>query len=135
MKKTTMNSFGGLTYISISNIPVRETEFGEAIDLDPGTLERLVSIALIENKVPIRGAEFRVMKSAIALSNEAIANQLGINRNTVLKWGKEVEKRLPPPYEMLLRLLVANLLGIKIATTIEDLKAGDKAKKIKLSAA
>jgi len=90
---------------------------------------------LIENKVPIRGAEFRVMKSAIALSNEAIANQLGINRNTVLKWGKEVEKRLPPPYEMLLRLLVANLLGIKIATTIEDLKAGDKAKKIKLSAA
>ena len=60
MKKTTMNNFGGLTYLTISNIPVKETEFGDAIDMEPGELERLVSIALINNKVPIRGVEFRV---------------------------------------------------------------------------
>ena len=130
-----MNNFAGLTYLSIRGIPVKDTEYGEVIDMEQGKLEELVSCALIENKVPIRGAEFRILKSAIGLSNENIAEKLGINRNTVLKWGKEIEKRLPAPYEMLVRLLVANILGIEISATLEDLKASDKVKKIRLDAA
>ncbi len=135
MKTTKIKNFAGLTYLTITNIPVRSTEFGDVIDLKPALLEKLATIALIKNKIPVRGAEFRVMKSALGLSNEAIALKLGISRNTVLKWGKEVETRLPPPYEMLFRLLVAELLGIKLAATLSDLKAGDKAKKIHLEAA
>ena len=49
--------------------------------------------------------------------------------------GKEIEKRLPPPYEMLVRLLVADVLGISIPATIKDLRAGDKTKKILVKAA
>lgn len=135
MKTTTIKNFGGLTYLSVHKVPVRSTEFGDVIDMEQGELEKLVGISLIKNRVPVRGAEFRVMKSALGLSNDAIAGYLGLNRNTVLKWGKEIEKRLPQPYEMLVRLLVADLLDIELEATIDDLKADDKAKKIKLEAA
>lgn len=135
MKTTTMKNFAGLTYVTVSNIPIRGSEFGDVIDIDPRQLERLVAIALIENKIPIRGAEFRLLKSAIAMSNEAIGDKLGVSRNTVLKWGKEIEKRLPPPHEMLVRLLVADILEIDISATIENLKANDKTKRISVKAA
>lgn len=135
MKTTTMKNFAGLTYVTVLNIPVRSSDFGDVIDTDPRELERLVAVALIENKIPITGVEFRLLKSAIGLSNEAIGDKLGISRNTVLKWGKEIEKRLPPPYEMLVRVLVADVLNIKIPATIEELKASDRTKKISVKAA
>jgi DNA-binding transcriptional regulator YiaG len=130
-----IKGFGGLTYLTIKNVPIKETEFGDVIDLASGTLEQKVAVALIDHKIPVRGAEFRVMKSALGISNEAIAQALGISRNTVLKWGKEIEKRLSPPYEMLFRLLVSETLGIGLAASLEDLKAADKAKVILLNAA
>lgn len=135
MKTTTMKNFAGLTYVTVINIPIKGSDLGDVIDAEPRELERLVAIALIENKIPITGAEFRVFKSAIDMSNEEIGEKLGVSRNTVLKWGKEIEKRLPPPYEMLVRLLVADVLGISIPATIENLRAGDKTKKISVKAA
>ena len=69
------------------------------------------------------------------LENEAIAKQPGISRNTVLKWGKETERRLPLPYEMLIGVLVAESLGMELIATIEELKAANKAKAISLKAA
>lgn len=135
MRKTTLKHFAGLTYLTITNVPIKETEFGAVINLKPMFLEKLVTAALIENKVPIRGAEFRVMKSALGLSNEAIAKKLGISRNTVLKWGKQIEIRLPTPYEMLFRVLTAELLKIRLNATLDDLRTEDKAKKIFLEAA
>ena len=135
MKTTTMKNFAGLTYVTVSNIPVKNSDLGEIIDVEPRVLETLVAIALIENKIPITGAEFRLLKSAINLSNEAIGDKLGVSRNTVLKWGKEIEKRLTPPYEMLVRLLVADILGIKISSSFEELRANDKTKKLSVKAA
>ena len=135
MKKTSMKNFGGLTYVTIVNIPIRETDLGDVIDLEPGVLEKRVALSLIQHKVPIRGAEFRIMKSAIGLSNESIANQLGVSRNTVLNWGKEIETRLPLPYEMLVRVLVADSLGIRLLATIKALSAEKKVEKIQVKAA
>lgn len=135
MKKTTIKNFAGLTYLTITNVPLRKTDMGDVIDLASGELEQLVAIALIENKIPVRGIEFRVMKSALGLSNEAIANELGISRNTVLKWGKEPESRLPIAYEMLFRLLVAESLGAEMEPSLAELRAGDKTKQIQIKAA
>jgi len=135
MKTTTMKNFAGLTYVTVTDIPVKKSEFGEVIDVRPRELEELVSTALIEFKIPVRGAEFRVFKSAIGLSNEAIGNKLGVSRNTVLKWGKELDKRLPPPYEMLVRLLVAESLGIELEPSLDELRAKDKPRKISVKAA
>jgi len=135
MKKTTITNFAGLTYVTISNIPLRKTDLGDVIDIAPGDLEVLVAIALIENKIPVRGSEFRLMKSALGLSNEAIANELGISRNTVLKWGKNLEERLPMSYEMLFRLLVAESLGAELEMTMAELRAADKVKRINIKAA
>lgn len=135
MKKTTIKNFAGLTYLTITNVPLRKTDMGDVIDLASGELEQLVAIALIENKIPVRGIEFRVMKSALGLSNEAIANELGISRNTVLKWGKEPENRLPIAYEMLFRLLVAESLGAEMEPSLAELRAGDKTKQIQIKAA
>ena len=135
MKRTSIKNFGGLTYVTVTNIPLKQTEFGDVIDMEPRELEKLVAMALIEHKIPVRGAEFRIMKSAVGLSNESIAKQLGISRNTVLKWGKETARRLPSPYEMLVRVLVAESLGMELVATIAELKAGNKAKAISLKAA
>ena len=135
MKTTTLKNFGGLTYATVTNVPIKQSEFGEIIDFNNKELEVLVSCEILKNKIPIRGAEFRVLKSAISLSNEAISEKLGISRNTVLKWGKDIEKRLPLPYEMLLRILVADILGIKIFISIESLKAKNKATRINIKAA
>ena len=135
MKKTTIKGFSGLTYVTITNVPLKKTEFGEAIDMEPKELEKIVSVALIESRVPIHGSEFRLMKSALGLSNEAIANQLGISRNTVLKWGKNLETRIPIPYEMLFRLLVAEELGADIEATMSNLRAADRIKPIRIKAA
>ena len=130
MKKITLKGFSGLTYITITHVPVKKTDFGEVINMAPKELEVLVSFALIENKIPIHGAEFRVMKSAMGLSNQSIANQLGISRNTVLKWGKNLEKRIPIPYEMLFRLLVAESIGANLEASVANLRAADKTKSI-----
>lgn len=88
--------------------------------MEPRELEKLVVMALIEHKIPVRGAEFRIMKSAVGLSNESIAKQIGISRNTVLKWGKETARRLPPPYEMLVRVLVAESLGMELVRLLQN---------------
>lgn len=135
MKTTTIKGFAGLTYVTVSHVPLRKTELGDVINLAPRELEKLVAIALIEHKIPITGAEFRLLKSAINLSNEAISEKLGVSRNTVLKWGKDLQRRLPLPYEMLVRLLVADLLNIEISPSIDELKAGDRTKKISVTAA
>ncbi len=135
MRSINIKGFSGLSYVTLTNVPVKKTEFGEAISMHPNELERIVSIALIINKTPIHGAEFRLMKSAMGLSNEGIANELGLSRNTVLKWGKALEARLPMSYEMLFRLLVAESLGVKLKAIISDLKANDKVKQIKIKAA
>lgn len=130
-----IKNFSGLTYLTITNVPLKKTDVGDVIDLGAGELEQLVSVALIENKIPIRGVEFRVMKSAIGLSNEAIANELGVSRNTVLKWGKKPEERLPVAYEMLFRILMAETLGVSIDISLSELRGHDKAKHIQIKAA
>ena len=56
--------FGGLTYIIVVNIPVKESEFVDTIDMKPHELEILVAKAIIKNHISIRGAEFRIIKSA-----------------------------------------------------------------------
>lgn len=135
MKTTTIKNFAGLTYVTVKNVPLKSTEFGDVINIEQGGLERLVSCALILNRVPIRGVEFKVMKSALMLSNQFIADKIGINKNTVLKWGKNVEGRLPVAYEMLFRILVAEMLDLEIEVSIDELKGLDKPKKISVEAA
>ena len=52
MKTIDMKNFGGLTYITVVNIPLRESEFGDVIDMKPRELEILVARAIIENNIP-----------------------------------------------------------------------------------
>ena len=46
MKKTSIKNFGGLTYVTVTNVPIRRTEFGEVIDMEPRELEKKVAMAL-----------------------------------------------------------------------------------------
>lgn len=43
MRKTTLKHFAGLTYLTITNVPIKETEFGEVINLKPMCLEKKAS--------------------------------------------------------------------------------------------
>jgi DNA-binding transcriptional regulator YiaG len=135
MKTINIKCFAGLSYVDIKGVPVKSTQFGDVINMASIDLERKVSVALIENRVPIRGLEFRLLKSAMKQTNDQIADTLGVHRNTVLKWGKNLEERLPKAYEMLVRLLAADLLKIKLPATIRALSADAKAKAIKIRAA
>lgn len=135
MKTIDMKNFGDLTYITIVNIPVKESEFGDIIDMEPRKLESLVAQAIIKHSIPICGAEFRIIKSAINLSNEAIGELIGVSRNTVLKWGKNIESRIPVSSEMLLRLLAAEKLGLTIDLRVEKLKESNLKSNITIEAA
>jgi DNA-binding transcriptional regulator YiaG len=121
MKKIDIKNFGGLPYLTLCNVPIRESEFGDILAVEPCELERLAARSIVENFIPIRGVEFRIIKSALAISNEALGELIGVSRNTVLKWGKNLDQRLPQASEMLLRLLVAEKLDVKISCSIEQL--------------
>ena len=44
MKRTSIKNFGGLTYVTVTNIPLKQTEFGDVIDMEPRELEKLVAM-------------------------------------------------------------------------------------------
>lgn len=135
MRTTNLKHFAGLVYVTVTNVPVKSSEFGDIIDYPYTLLEQMVSKALVEQKIPLRGREFKLIKSGLRMSNDKIAGELGISRNTVLKWSRNPDQKLPAPYEMLFRLLAAEHFNIKLGASFSDFKSKDKSFKISIDAA
>ena len=137
MQKTkTLKKFGGLEYVTILNVPIRISQRGEVIiDMSLHEIERRVAIALIEKRVPIRGREFKLIKSALDLSFSEMSVLMKTTDKTLKNWASKLEDRLAPGAEALFRLLAAEKLGVGIEPTLSGVIAEDKASRIQVSAA
>lgn len=54
MKKT-IKGFANLEYLTLTDVPVKKTSHGEVFDVSLSELERISAIAILENRLPIRG--------------------------------------------------------------------------------
>lgn len=135
MKKKTIKGFANLDYLTLTNVPVRQSAKGEIIDISLSELERVASIAIIENKLPIRGAEIKLFRSVLGLSLAAFGERLGYKDTTILNWEKKPNKRLSLVNEVAVKLLVGEYLGLPLSPSMDELRGLDKAKNIKVSAA
>ena len=137
MKKTKiLKNFFGLEYVTIQNVPIRRGPQGETIiDMSLHELERRVSVALIEQQVPIRGRELRLIKSALGLSFVELGQFMRTTDKTVKNWARKLDERLAPGPEVLFRLLAAEKLGVLIQPTVAGVIAKDKVSRIRVNAA
>ncbi len=127
--KTLPYRISGLDYIHVV-VPVERAADGtEYIDLPPNTIERALATRIIEDRVPIRGAETRFLRSALGMSLQAWGKKLGMSAAGVQKWEKAKEKRLAPVNEAAVRSLCGELLDISIDSRWSRLVAKDKVPK------
>ncbi len=123
-----------LEYIYFKNVPMKQTKQGPVIDMDPAILDRLAAVAIIKEKIPLRGIEVHFLRKVIGLSMEKFANKLGLTSGSIFHWEKAELERLSTVNELAVRSFVAEELGIEISGKFSDL-IGDKIHPIYLSAA
>jgi hypothetical protein len=119
----------GLDYVYLI-VPVLKIKGGEEmIDLPMGVIDRGIAFKIIEDRVPIRGAEVAFLRKALGLSLKDWANNFGLSAAGVLKWEKAVGKRLAPVNEAAVRAFCAEELGVEVNGTWSELIADDETPK------
>jgi len=102
----------GLDYVYLENIPVRQTKHGEVLDVDLEVIEREIAGEIVGQGIPIRGAEVKFLRKFLGLSMERFGALLGLSPPAILKWERDLEKRLHPTNEVAVRALMAEQLNI-----------------------
>ena len=113
--KEDLKGLMGLDYILFKNVPMRQSEYGPVIDLEPGVLEKLAAQAVIEQRIPIRGKEVKFLRKTLGLSMEKFATKLELTSGAVFKWERNPEERLHSINEIVVRAFVAEILGVEIS--------------------
>lgn len=135
-KTTTLQGWGSLKYVTITQVPIRHSaKHGDIIAISPFEIERLVAIALIEKRVPICGRELKLLKSAIGISFADIASRIGVSKNSLVTWCKKEDQRLSVVHEIAMRVLASEILGVKLEATLDDLVADSEEKNLIIQAA
>jgi hypothetical protein len=98
----------------------------EFIDLPMGLIDRGIAAKLIEDRVPIHGAEVAFLRKALGLSLKDWASPFGLSAAGVLKWEKAPTKRLAPVNEAAVRAYCAEHLGVEVSGIWSELVAADK---------
>lgn len=109
-----ISSFAGLEYLTVTGVPVLKNEFGTFIDVEPLLIERMAAVVVLENELPIRGRELKIIRGALDLSLAKFARNFNKDAATILKWEKEPLKRIDLANETLIRIFAAEKLGIQM---------------------
>ena len=131
--KENIKNLVALDYIYFLNVPIKESKHGPVIDLPPDTLDRLAAIAVIKERIPLRGIEVNFLRKVLGLSLEKFANKLGLSSGTVFHWEKAKKEILAAVNEVAVRSFVAEELNIEIPAKF-SLLLGDQARDIKVKA-
>ncbi len=123
--KEDLKGLVGLNYIVFKNVPMKKSDHGPIIDLEPGTLEKLAAKAIIEKRIGFRGKEIKFLRKALGLSLEKFAGKLGITSGAVFKWEQKPDERLHPMNEVAVRSFVAEQLGIELSGQFSQLLGND----------
>ena len=102
----------GLDYVYLENIPVRQTKHGEVLGVDLEVIEREIASEIVGQGIPIRGAEVKLFRKSLGLSMERFGLLLGLSPPAILKWERDLKKRLHPTNEVAVRALMAEQLNI-----------------------
>lgn len=127
--KTVHYRLCGLDYVYLI-VPVMKLKGGEEmIDLPMGVIDRGIASKLIEDRVPIHGAEVAFLRKALGLSLKDWAGKFGLSAAGVLKWERAIGKRLSSVNEAAVRAYSAEHLGVEVHGTWSELVADDRTPK------
>lgn len=92
--KQDISNFAGLEYLTITDVPIIENVHGIFIDIDPLIVEKMAAIVVLENELPIRGRELKIIRGALDLSLAKFARNFDKDAATILKWEKSLLEEL-----------------------------------------
>jgi hypothetical protein len=93
--------------------------------LPMGVIDKGIAFRLIEDRVPMRGAEVLFLRKTLGLSLKDWADNFGLSAAGVLKWERALDKRLAPVNEAAVRAFCAEELGVEFEGTWSELIADD----------
>jgi DNA-binding transcriptional regulator YiaG len=121
MKKKAANSgYYGLEYITVEFVGERVP--ASAVE----EMDRKVSEYVIEHRSPLRGVEVRFLRKTLGLSLATLGEHLGLSAPAILKWERAEHDRLAPINEVAVRVLFAELLGVRLTGKFSELMGTDK---------
>lgn len=112
--KQDISNFAGLEYLTITDVPIIENVHGIFIDIDPLIVEKMAAIVVLENELPIRGRELKIIRGALDLSLAKFARNFDKDAATILKWEKEPLRRIDLANELLIRIFASEKLGVRM---------------------
>ncbi|HAR43106.1 MAG TPA: hypothetical protein DCS07_10845 [Bdellovibrionales bacterium] len=117
-----------LVYIEVKNVPVEKSErWGAVMSAEvSGWVERMVGRAILEQGVPLRGAEVQYLREVIGMSQRQLGNLLGYSGVAILKWERAKSKRLDRVNEIAVRALMAEKFAAMIDTSWAGLLGTDE---------
>lgn len=105
----------GLDYIFLQDAPVVTLPGGTPyLDIPMAEIEKAIARTLIEERVPLHGAEVRFLRRALHKTLQQWADRLGVTAAAVLKWERGLEKRLTRINEAAVRSLCAEELQMPL---------------------
>lgn len=120
-KTTTLDQFLGLNYVSVVNVPIKASSYGDVIDVDVEILEQMAAKAIIKARIPLRGKEVNVLRRVLGLSLERFAAQLGLTSGSIFKWEKKPNERLHPMNEVAVRAFFAEKFKVSLPGKYSEL--------------
>ena len=81
---------GGLKNVWLANgFKLHKTAYGEAVAVEDGDgLTKAIALALTKKKSKLTGVEYRFMRQAMLMSQEALGKMLGVTSQAVAIWEK-----------------------------------------------
>lgn len=97
----------GLPNVYLKNgYVVEETPYGKGVSIkDLDGLHDALGKAIVDSPLPLRGYEFRFLRTELELSQGALGDLLGCDDQAVARWEKGKSKQVNAPAERLLRRL------------------------------
>lgn len=124
--KEDVRGVAGLNYIIFKNVPMRESKWGDVVDMQPSLMEKLAAEAIIARRVPLHGREVKFLRKALFFSYEKLGSILGISPSTLCKWEQKPDERLHAFNEAALRAFFAEQLGVEIPGKFSELIGTEK---------
>jgi len=85
-------------------VRVEETPYGKGFSVEHANeLHDAIARSIINDPRPLRGQEARFLRIMLALSQEAMAKALGVDRATIIRWERTRDKPLSTIHDMAVR--------------------------------
>ena len=101
-------------FVLLDGYTIRQTPYGETVSIqNVEGLHKLIARVLILQQPRVTGAELRFLRSELDKTQAELAELLATSEQTVSLWERARGEAMPETPARLLRLLVADHLGLK----------------------